>query len=746
MKTLICAVNLLAVSTAHAGNILYVDDDAPPGGNGLNWATAYQDLQDALDTASNGANGVNEIRIAQGCYVPTEQTDPPDAMSATFTLIDGVELRGGFAGVTDPDPDSRDVELYETKLSGEDELYHVLTAFNTTAATVIDGLTLSGGYAVGGYGGHHRGGGLTLDEGDITVLNCRVLNNIAATYGAGVSLFSNSNATFDNCTFTGNSCLDGDGGGLFSGGGGSATLHDCSFSGNFAHQAGGGLVAAGLLELNGCTFTVNFANGDGGACWIGLIDGGSASFSNCEFSSNASNGDSGGAVFVSGTGDLELDHCVFSGNVAQTAGGGVRIDATDVSATFTTCEFTQNQAVQNGGGGLRSGYANLVLTNCTFSDNQAGFAGGGVLAEVGTLLIEGSQFISNTCGNRGGGLHCSGMSSSVTNCSFLGNSSTANSGGGVAVQFDMYQLTNCVFAGNTADKHGGGMYNKDAVSIVTNCTFADNQAFGNTGGLYGHGGASSVTATNCILWGNIDADGQDESAQIADAGGSSSTENYCCIQGLTGMLGGVGNTDADPMFVDPDNGDLRLQTGSPCIDAADNTAVPEDITTDLDGNPRFLEIPETPDTGNGTLPIVDMGAYESLGGGCLAVTSQEIVCHADGTTFTVNIEGLNACTGGATQVTFTASGGAVGASLCFTALVNDGGFCCTTEICVTIPDCAPAALPSDLDGDGIVGIVDFLALLEAWGSCSDCGTCPADFDGDCAVGITDFLLLLGNWS
>ena len=41
-------------------------------------------------------------------------------------------------------------------------------------------------------------------------------------------------------------------------------------------------------------------------------------------------------------------------------------------------------------------------------------------------------------------------------------------------------------------------------------------------------------------------------------------------------------------------------------------------------------------------------------------------------TFTVNIEGLNACTGGTTQVTFTASGGAVGEELCFTALVNDG--------------------------------------------------------------------------
>ena len=137
-----------------------------------------------------------------------------------------------------------------------------------------------------------------------------------------------------------------------------------------------------------------------------------------------------------------------------------------------------------------------------------------------------------------------------------------------------------------------------------------------------------------------------------------------------------------------------------------------------------------------------------LGGGCLAVISQEVVCHADGTTFTVNVEGLNACTGGTTQVTFTGSGGAVGEELCFTVLVNDGGFCCSTEICVTILDCAAAVGPCDLDGDGVVGVLDFLALLNAWGPCSDCSTpqaCPADFDGDCAVGVMDMLTLLGQW-
>ncbi len=132
---------------------------------------------------------------------------------------------------------------------------------------------------------------------------------------------------------------------------------------------------------------------------------------------------------------------------------------------------------------------------------------------------------------------------------------------------------------------------------------------------------------------------------------------------------------------------------------------------------------------------------------CFDVESDEVTCHADGSTFTYTVEGTDGCTGGTNTYSFTATGGAVGEQLCFTLLVTDeqGGFCCSSEICVTIPDCTPAALPSDLDGDGIVGMVDFLALLGAWGSCSDCGTCPADFDGDCSVGILDLLILLGNW-
>jgi hypothetical protein len=54
----------------------------------------------------------------------------------------------------------------------------------------------------------------------------------------------------------------------------------------------------------------------------------------------------------------------------------------------------------------------------------------------------------------------------------------------------------------------------------------------------------------------------------------------------------------------------------------------------------------------------------------------------------------------------------------------------------------------DLNGDGTVGITDFLTLLAEWGPCpAPCPpSCDADLDGDCNVGITDFLMLLENWT
>jgi hypothetical protein len=53
--------------------------------------------------------------------------------------------------------------------------------------------------------------------------------------------------------------------------------------------------------------------------------------------------------------------------------------------------------------------------------------------------------------------------------------------------------------------------------------------------------------------------------------------------------------------------------------------------------------------------------------------------------------------------------------------------------------------PGDVDRNGVVDVLDLLALLAAWGACpADPEPCPADFNVDSAVSVTDLLMLLAN--
>ncbi len=55
----------------------------------------------------------------------------------------------------------------------------------------------------------------------------------------------------------------------------------------------------------------------------------------------------------------------------------------------------------------------------------------------------------------------------------------------------------------------------------------------------------------------------------------------------------------------------------------------------------------------------------------------------------------------------------------------------------------PRGVLRDLDGDGIVGVLDLMLLLSQVGPCA--AGCYADIDGDGMVGVTDLLIVLGNW-
>lgn len=368
---------------------------------------------------------------------------------------------------------------------------------------------------------------------------------------------------------------DDDGGGIFCVGA-SPTIKNCTISGCTAGNIGSGLY--------------NYGGG------MSNKDSSSPTLINCTFSGNSAQ--YGGGLhnrYSSPT----LINCTFSNNSARYAGAMYNYES---NPTVTNCAFNENSAYYAGGIYVRAG-SNATLTNCTFTGNFGDSKGGGIYNKGVTTLTY-CTFTANTGEFRAGGMNNEGTAT-LTNCTFRGNAASASNGngGGMSTFGGGSTLINCTFNGNSASFYGGGAYCQSGNHTMINCTFANNSV-GRHGRALATSSASQVQLNNCILW-----DGGDE---IYDLAGDPSTITitYSDVQG---GWGGTGNINVDPRFVDADGPDNIVGTeddnlmlspaGSPCIDAADNTAVPVD-TVDLDGHPRILD-------GNcNDTEVVDMGAYE----------------------------------------------------------------------------------------------------------------------------------------
>ena len=373
--------------------------------------------------------------------------------------------------------------------------------------------------------------------------------------------------------------------------------------------------------------------------------------------------------------DTVLEGFTITGGTGTDPGGGDLVGGgmynSGSSPTVANCTFSGNGA-GFGGGMINASGSNPTVTGCTFNNNLAGVAGGGMFNSSSSPTVTNCTFTENFTGPGGVGggmINASGSNPTVTGCTFNNNLAGVAGGGMVNSSESNPTVTNCTFTANSAGG-GGGMYNRSSSPTVTNCTFSGNTAFGG-GGMYNLFG-SSPTVINCILWGdmpdeinNVDPDSDHPIVSFSDVQG-----------GLPpGTIDGGGNIDADPLFVDPDNDDYHISPTSPCIDAADNTAVPKGIVVDLDGEDRFVDDPDTPDTGNGDPPIVDMGAYEFQ-------ADETPPCPAD-------LDGS----------------GDVGVKDLLILLGAWGP-------CPPKGDC-----PADFDDSGDVGVKDLLFLLGNWGPC-----------------------------
>ena len=223
------------------------------------------------------------------------------------------------------------------------------------------------------------------------------------------------------------------------------------------------------------------------------------------------NGRGGGVA-----GDMTLVRCVIAQNSAGTISTFASAGGVYGAPTMVECAVLDNQVVQGRTGGvLIAGSAPAYLRDCVIAGNEAYSEGGGISIHDGaTATIERCLVANNALVGA-----CLGSCGPGGDTSTIGTALVAYSGATVLVQSSS-------LVDNVGSPSGGS-----AFSV----------------GVYG-----PVTLLDSIVRGNV-------GAQLNGA-----TAAYCNVEG---GAPGVGNFDADPLFVHAASGDFHLAAGSPCIDA-----------------------------------------------------------------------------------------------------------------------------------------------------------------------------------
>ena len=423
MRRMLSACSVLSVVitlSTSAQTTYHVDDDAPPGGDGTSWATAFRYVQDALHLAQAG----DQIHVATGRYTPDcdeAGVVTPGDDEATFHLINGVALLGGYAGLADPDnPGHRDVECHMSMLCGElrdagdppsqgpsnDAAHslHVVTGSGTDRSAVIDGFTITGGRS-----GSDGGGGMLNVQGSPTVIMCVFVDNSAGR-GGGMCNLDTSCPEVTNCTFLRNRAwynFSG-GGGMYNASGSCPILTTCRF------------------ESNVC----DTWNGAGGG--MHNREGSDATLINCSFIRNRveqtdPNG-RGGAMYNDNSDPL-MANCAFADNDAMRT-GGITLQASD--ATLQNCTLTRNNGEYGGAINIIGG--SPTMTNCAIIDNAAQFDPGVLVSgssapRLANCIIWGNKDLSRNSVDEIAQLNISqGAAPFVTHCCIQGLDTPSTAG------------------------------------------------------------------------------------------------------------------------------------------------------------------------------------------------------------------------------------------------------------------------------------------------------------------------------
>ncbi len=311
----------LTLTTSALAQSIYVDSDANGLADGSSWQNAFNHLQDALAVASND----DQIFIAGGTYTPDRDKDNPEGTKdpeAMFELKTAVTIKGGFAGFSEPNPDARDIVLYETILSGDlnaddepnfvnydENTYHIINASGTSATAILDSVTITAANANGFM--NSDGGGIINYNGSPTLLNCNFTKNRALWYGGAMYNDMFSKPTIINCTFTNNKAQYG--GAVESRYYSDTTFINCRFVANTAEHGGGIANAAADATVINCLFSANHANHRGGAIHDRFDC--ETLLSNCIIWGNSA--EEGPQINLRVGCEMYIDHCDLQGGTSQ---------------------------------------------------------------------------------------------------------------------------------------------------------------------------------------------------------------------------------------------------------------------------------------------------------------------------------------------------------------------------------------------------------------------------------------------
>lgn len=301
--------------------------------------------------------------------------------------------------------------------------------------------------------------------------------NSASTTGGAIHLYTNGQATVEDCNFSGNTSTT-TGGAINFTNNSVGVLTDCTFIGNEATTNGGALYfgSTSSATLDGCTFTENNAASNGGAMYFGTSSHIEAT--NCDYTLNTS--PNGGAVMFNSTSYGTFVGCTFSQNSASNSAGAVRLTSS-AHASFTNCSFTENTATSGNGGAMyldASTYS--TLSGCTFTSNSAASGGamrvGSSASTASYVTVTNCTFTSNTATGNGGALYlyaANSVTSTFTGCSFISNSTASSKSGGAAyISGATVAVFENTIARNNSATTGSAFAITNATGNTTNVTFS----------------------------------------------------------------------------------------------------------------------------------------------------------------------------------------------------------------------------------------------------------------------------------